>query len=288
MPYTTADPLPELVQTLAGRSSPAGRLAAAQALGRIGPKARDAIPALLTATTDDDAKVRVAAVQALGHIGPDAIFGLAQLLTHSDKYVRRNATWGLGKLGSLAKGVLKDLCRALKDPDPRTAAGAAQALGAMHSDAAAAVPALTEAMRGTNVVLCRLAAKALSEVGQPAIPDLICHLSHHDPFVRGEAAVALGWIGPDAAPAVPALVAVLSAVPKVPLTQTPPPASKSDDTATPEDNARMYAAQSLGRIGPAAASALSALAQALHDPHVPVGTAAQLALKQIRGGASPA
>jgi hypothetical protein len=45
----------------------------------------------------------------------------------------------------------------------------------------------------------------------------------------------------------------------------------------------MFAAQALGRIGPAAADALPALAQALHDPHPSVGAAAKLAIKQIRG-----
>src|SRR5207237_5448832 len=129
------------------------------------------------------------------------------------KSAPRNAVWGLAKLGPLAKAVLPDLCHALQDPDPRTASGAAQALGSMGAEGAEAVPALAEAMRGTNIVLCRLAAKALSQIGRPALPTLITHLRHHDPFVRGEAAVALGWMGPAAAPAVPHLVEVLRAKP---------------------------------------------------------------------------
>lgn len=287
MTKTSVDPIAEMIQSLVGRSSAATRLAAIQALGRFGEKALDALPALIVAASDDDPKVRVAAAQAVGQIGLPAVPALAKLLGHSDKYVRRNAAWGLGKLGPQAKSVLRELCRTLKDPDARTAAGAAQALGNMRAEATPAIPYLTEAMRGTNVVLCRLAAKALSEIGPPALPELIAHLSHHDPFVQGEAAVAIGWMGPPAAEAVISLVAVLSTPAKTGLHQTPLPggakADPSAESATPEENARTYAAQALGRIGPAAAQALPALAQALHDPHPPVGTAAQLAIKQIRG-----
>ncbi|HEY2786191.1 MAG TPA: HEAT repeat domain-containing protein, partial [Fimbriiglobus sp.] len=128
-------------------------------------------------------------------------------------------------------------------------------------------------------------------IGSPALPELIAHLSHHDPFVRGEAAMALGWMGPTASDAVPSLMAILTAPPKAGLNQTPLPvglkADPSAETASPEENARAYAAQALGRIGPDAASALPALAQALHDPHAAVCAAAQLALKQIRGQVSP-
>src|SRR5206468_12590259 len=100
---------------------------------------------------------------------------------HADKYVRRNAVWALGKLGPVARSALHDLCRSLKDADPRTASGAAQSLGNMGTDGADAIPALTEAMRGTNIVLCRLAAKALSQIGPPALSTLIAHIQHTDP-----------------------------------------------------------------------------------------------------------
>ena len=131
------------------------------------------------------------------------------MLDHQDKYVRRHAVWALGKLGPLARTALPDLCEALRDPDPRTASGAAQALGSMGAEGADAVLALAEAMRGTNIVLCRLASKALSQIGWPALATLIAHLQHADPFVRGEAALALGWMGVPARSAVPFLAAAV-------------------------------------------------------------------------------
>jgi HEAT repeat protein len=216
------------------------------------------------------------------------------MLRHPDKYVRRNAVWGLGKLGPLAKAVLPELCRSLADVDPRTASGAAQALGSMGAEGADAIPALTEAMRGTNIVLCRLAAKALSQIGRPALPVLVHHLKHHDPFVRGEAAVALGWMGPAAAPAVPHLVDVLRLPPAARPRPMPAPPPGAPTPVTPiamtaadppptEDGCRASAAQALGRIGPPAADALPALQLALSDPSVAVRQAAEVALRQVRG-----
>jgi HEAT repeat protein len=243
----------------------------------LGWLAKDAVPSLLKACEDEDPTVRVAAAQAVGQVGPESLSAMVHLLKHEDKYVRRTAVWAIGKLGPLAKPALKSLCETLKDPDARTAAGAAQALGNMEAEGVRAVPALIEAMRGTNIVLCRLAGKALSQIGKPALAELIAHLSHHDPFVRAEASMAVGWIGPAAEEAVPGLVNIL---------RTPPKDSKAKQDAeasNPDDNARIYAAQALGRIGAGAASALPDLVLALQDPCPAVNQAAQLSIRQIRG-----
>lgn len=303
---TADDPLPDLVRALRGRV-PADRLRAAKDLGRLGWLARDAMPALVAAVNDDDPKVREAAAQAVGQMGPEALPALAGLLAHPDKYVRRHAVWALGKLGPLAVPSLGDLCEALRDADPRTASGAAQALGNMGADAAAAVPAVAEAMRGTNIVLCRLAAKALSQIGTPALSTLIAHLQHSDPFVRGEAALAIGWIGPAARSAVPFLAGVVRG-PRGSLTRTPPPRrvktpNEADelggpddesptpietpapppDAGTPDESCRVYAAQALGRIGPPAAQALADLVEAAHAGPDALRRAAQQAIRQIQG-----
>ena len=213
---TVDDPMPDLVRGLRSPSADV-RSRAARALGRLGSLARDAMPLLASVVHDPEPAVRESAAQALGLMGPGALPHLVGMLRHPDKYVRRNAIWSLGKLGPAALGELHALTLALQDADPRVASGAAQALGSLGADAAAAVPGLTEAMRGTNIVLCRLAAKALSQIGRPALPALLSHLRHRDPFVRGEAALALGWIGPPAAVAVPDLIECLRS------TATPPP-----------------------------------------------------------------
>ncbi len=280
-----------------GLTSPqaAARVRAARELGKLGGDAVGALPALIAAVEDADQAVREAAVQAIAHVGPAAVAPLVQFLSHPDKYVRRHATWGLGKLGPQARSAMASLCAALHDTDPRTASGAAQALGSLGPAAAAAVPALTEAMRGTNVVLCRLAAKALSQIGEPAVPTLLFHLRHHDPFVRGEAAVAVGWIGGAAAEAVPALIDML-------LTSTPAPRATADhiqyggsgigtpiasphepEPGSAEETSRLAAVTALGRIGAAAADAIPLLTAAAEGPGEQVRSAAQVALRQIQG-----
>jgi HEAT repeat protein len=295
------DPLPELLRGLRGPES-ADRLRAARDLARLGWLAREALPALVGALEDEDAKVREVSAQAIGNMGPDVLPTLAGMLTHHDKYVRRNAVWAIGKLGPLARPVLAELCAGLKNSDPRTASGAAQALGNIGADAAEAVPPLAEAMRGTNIVLCRLAAKALSQIGAPALATLIAHLQHSDPFVRGESAMAIGWMGPLARSAVPFLAEIVRD-PRATARRTPPPAAPKkpagsgvwmadSDTITPaqtpgpdaastEDSCRVYAAQALGRIGRSAAVALPDLREAVLSGPEPLRIAAEQAIRLI-------
>jgi HEAT repeat protein len=260
----------------------------ARALGRLGSLARDAMPALVHALNDSEAAVRESAAQAIGTMGHEALPHLVVMLQHTDKYVRRHAVWAIGKLGPGGLPAIASLCHALRDADPRVASGAAQALGTLGDEADEAIPALTEAMRGTNIVLCRLASKALSQIGPKALPSLMAHLRHRDPFVRGEAALAIGWMGHAGLPAVPGLMECLRMGPAKPAVDPSEPAtqiaSASPPPPTPEESSRMYAAQALGRIGPMAHPAIPALKNALQDPHEHVRQAAQVALRLVQNG----
>jgi HEAT repeat protein len=306
---TDDDPLPDLIRGLESELS-AERLKAAKNLGRLGWLAREALPSLVRVVHDDDPKVREAAAHAIGLMGPEALPTLVVMLSHQDKYVRRKAVFAMGKLGPLAIPALGDLCAALKDSDPRTGSGAAQALGNMGIDGADAVPPLAEAMRGTNIVLCRLAAKALSQIGTPAVATLIAHLQHSDPFVRGESALAIGWMGAAARSAVPYLANIVRGPRSISM-PTPPSAPSpisprvvsrpvdldlssesptptetpcpSTDASTPEESCRIYAAQALGRIGPPAAGALNELRVVLNSGPEPLRRAAEQSIRQIQG-----
>jgi HEAT repeat protein len=176
----------------------------------------------------------------------------------------------------------------------------------MGTDGSDAVPALAEAMRGTNIVLCRLASKALSQIGTPSLATLIAHLQHADPFVRGESALAIGWMGAAARTAVPFLARVVRG-PEAALTRTPgpmpytptsiPPPRGSESVTPPQVtdevaaesaesgdvSCRVFAAQALGRMGQAAAAALADLRDAsAHGPEL-VRQAAQQAVRLIQG-----
>jgi HEAT repeat protein len=297
---TTDDPLPALLRALRSHN-PTERLRAAKDLGRLGWLAREAMPALVTALNDENPKVRETAANAIGLMGPDALSTLVTMLDHNDKYVRRHAVWAMGKLGPLARSALNDLCRALKDPDPRTASGAAQALGSLGAEGAESVSALAEAMRGTNIVLCRLASKALSQIGTPALATLIAHLQHADPFVRGESALAIGWMGFAARSAVPFLARNLrgpespsrrehdlpsltpAAIPHHGSDTLTPPQIEEGVVLSADVNCRVFAAQALGRIGPSASGALDDLQDATTCGPDALRQAAHQAIRLIQG-----
>src|SRR5262245_36121196 len=88
------------------------------------------------------------------------------------------------------------------------------------------------------------ARQALRERAQDAVPQLAQALKDDDWQVRQQAAVALGWLGPQAKAAVGALVDAL----------------KEEDKYL-----RGQAAASLGQIGPDARDAVPALTEALKD-----------------------
>ena len=66
---------------------------------------------------------------------------------------------------------------------------------------------LINGLRDTNLKIAHRSARmlgSLGEVGEPAVPNLIKALS--DPDLRGDAVIALGWIGPSANAAIPFLI----------------------------------------------------------------------------------
>ncbi len=272
---------------------PTRRIKALKIIVRHCPAGVECYESLSKLIHDPDYNIRELALQGVSTYGLFAFDTLLDCLQHHCKYVRRQAVWGLGKLELAALPALRELCERLKDKDSRTAGGAAQALGAIGRDAGDAVPALAEAMRGTNVVLCRLASKALSQIGAPAIPTLITHLGHHDPFVRGETAFALGWIGQAASQAVPMLTTTLTTWSNMHLIHQPAdgnsgiherttPVGQIKQTDESEENSLILIIQALGRIGTSAHEAISVLQSMSQKACGRLREAASQSLDQIR------
>lgn len=256
-----SDPVPGLLEALTHPFMDV-RLEAIGALGRLGPLATDAIPALVRLLDDPDGLLRRSAARAIGQCGAEAVPALSAALSHSDRHVRRQATWALGRLGEKARPAVIKLGQTLSDSDSRTATGAAQALGTLGPIAEPAIPHLIRALSSLNRVLCRLAARALSQIGPPAMVPLFEPLFDADPFVRGEAARALNWIEGDLSGAVGALVTVL---------RIDPSAAR-----------RVQAAQALGCLGPRAAAAADALREAQSSSKEKLRQAAMVALRQVQ------
>jgi HEAT repeat protein len=107
------------------------RYSACYALGKIGPAAESAVPALHRCLQSSDEFMRFAAVWALVHIEPQnepvhrrALPLLIKALADSRAHVRAEAAATLGELGSEARAALGHLRGLLVDPSPevRTAA----------------------------------------------------------------------------------------------------------------------------------------------------------------------
>jgi HEAT repeat protein len=175
---------PALIEIANRNISLPSRYYAIEALGYIGPPAKDAVPSLLRLATNADLHGRCSAMFALRqiHEKPDQVLPLLTNALHSPyAIVRLNAILGLQQIG----------------PE------AANLLASMESVTKPAVPALIGALqRDTSATYRREVAEALGELGKgdsAAITALTGSLKDTDGNVRVAATNALKKIDPAAA-----------------------------------------------------------------------------------------
>jgi HEAT repeat protein len=201
-----------------------------------------------------------------------AVLPLAGGLTNPDIHVRRTALDVLESLGAEAAPAAPALVHALTDPDRFVRWAAARTLGRISPVAApATVPALARLLGDADPDVCLAAAIALETYGATAgeaVPALLQVLAGRQPTeVRLAAIRVLERIGsPGAEAAVPVLRTAL---------------------ADPNARVRQMAAHGLGRLGPAARTAVDALSQARTDPSPEVQGAAREALFHLLEPALP-
>ena len=191
----------------------------------------------------------------------------AQDLASKDLAVRRKAAYGLALLGAQAAPAAEALARALRDDDDyvRETAGRALTKLAADSQGVALRPALTALLEGlvdARLPVRKEAVSLLFQAGTPPPPldaplvePLRKALKDEDPFVRANAAAALGQLVPAAQAARPDLAAALG------------------DAA---EDVRTWAVMALASLG--AEPYQDALAGRLKDPGAKVRAAAALAL----------
>jgi HEAT repeat protein len=139
---------------------------ARNALGPGGPRANEAVRALIDALGDPETPANVRVAEALADHGP---------------------------------AVVPHLVRGLKRPEVGARAGAVDALRRVRPRPVDAVPALIVALADREAVVRREAAGALGRIRGPAdtpVPALATALKDADPDVRIAAAGALGRFGP--------------------------------------------------------------------------------------------
>jgi HEAT repeat protein len=191
------------------------RLAAAVALGGIGRPASAALPRLVQAISDTDAKVRTESAWAIGQIGADAAAAIPTLVklteTETDEAVADECVHALGKIGSKAVPILTEHIAA-GDPDVRIRF--VTALGEVGPAAAAATARLAKAAVDPDEEIRTAAVEALGSVGkgpsaQTVVPILLAALKDSDGKVRQNAVLGLDRIGQETEQIVAALIAAL-------------------------------------------------------------------------------
>lgn len=216
----------------------AQRREAAYQLGKIGPAAKEALPALVKAVDDPDKQVWSLALTAIANLGPAAQPALPDLLRALDGRTGRAASdkerlpqlqlrvaYALSRMGAPVRPALIE---ALGSPDAGVRQGAASALGGMGPDAAEAVPALVVALTDASPEAAREARDALGAIGAPAAKALMAAAASPDAKLRAAAVIAIGQVGAPARDLAPALfelfekeressvrVALLGALPKI-------------------------------------------------------------------------
>ena len=239
----------------------ADRVAAAEALARLGAAAVPAIPALVACLNREPDPVRIAATYALGAIGAPAIPALTDALRDSGAALPHLlGAVGHGNHG----GTWREQALVMDD--------AAHALAAIGP---AAIPALIDLLAADDEWARVNAAFALGELDHAAcdaVPALVSALADESHFVVRTAADALGTIG--AAQAAAPLGELLHR--ERPGWETPLVRGWSIG-----DQVRFNAATALARLGSGAAGAEADLIAALDDPCGQVTTVALAALRRL-------
>lgn len=270
---------------LTAAKDPAAKTAAQAALTKANaalPAVQSAEPTLQSVLNDTSAESesRSQSALALGQYGSSAaVAALVTGLGDFDAQVRDASATGLQSSGAAAVG---PLTAALASGDTARRTGAAQALGGVGTPAA--VAALTQAFSSpaTPDPVREGAIVGLSRSGEPSvIPTLVKALGDRDGIVAS--AAQDGLLTPALAkPAIPALVAALSAPTPVPfnasetlarmgaLAETDVVPRLTQSLASANAPTQTWAAVALGEIGTKSTSALAAL-QGLSkssNPHV--------------------
>jgi len=303
--------------------NPAIRKAAVQVLGELGPE-RDSVAAIVKALRDDQQEVQIQAASVLGKLGSSsdvALPVLRRIAKDKASPHRAAAMYALASFGDAAREAIPDLIEIYQSEDPPHRFTAISAIGKLGPHAKEAVPLLIETLGTTpnepyillalaeigpdagaafpllkklqlshNTGLRINAKRAMSKIGRGAVPFLMQELKDTRITTRYDAAYYLGWIGSDAADAVPVLEQALFEKNRiVPAAaawalSNMGPASKDAlmrALQNPEPFVRFHAVVGLGRLGADAKASLPALERLRNDQDLAVRTASGEAIRQI-------
>lgn len=225
-------------------------------------KQEAAVKALTAAASAEDPELRWRAARALSSHGADAagaVSVLAANLKHADAKVRGYSVHALGTIGEASKDALPKMVDVVTDKDALVRRSALMAIQKLKADPEITMPLMIAALKDADPRVATSVLQQLANSGPESLPRLIKALE--TPEAAYWATIVAAEMGPQAAPAVPALIKVLD--------------SKDAET-------RMNALMALGEIGPQAKPALRRTTELLaSDPTGAVRYAAAYALANI-------
>jgi HEAT repeat protein len=269
------------------------RIAASHALAVLGPAAAAAVPDLAAELAHPNSSEAWGAGRALAQIGSAAVPAVIPLLDDSNPAVQLQATWVLKQIGEDAQAALPALTRQIGTTNPALATATIQALGRIWTNPLPEYANLLHTLRGPPREAVARAARSFNFPARALQPPLTEMLKDPSPSARQMAVLSLGaltgwtaetFIGlhraqndPDAGVRTNA-TAILAQHELRPHT---PPSSLAEVLADPNGEFRVQAAQSLGRLGRGAASAVPTLEAATHAADPALRSAALEALARL-------
>ncbi|MGY8769658.1 MAG: HEAT repeat domain-containing protein [Pirellulales bacterium] len=202
--------VPALIKALSSKDAEL-RWHAARALSDFEANAAPAAAALTKALADDNLKVRAYSAHALGQMGDaglKAVPELVKLFGSKDVLVRRAAIRAIDNLDTDQSVTLPLLVKVLEDAEPSVIIPVLHELAEAGKDS---LPRLITAL--DNEKACYWACLVVAEMGPeaaPAVPALIKALGHAEPDTRLQVLIALGEIGPAASAASDAVSKLLT------------------------------------------------------------------------------
>lgn len=239
------------------------RYTAIDDLGERHAHASQVLPGLQKMLQDADPQVRWRTARTLGEYGAqakEAAPGLRKLLSDKDPIVQYHAAVALGKVADTSDETLDALIGVATSKDARVARAAVSALRSLKPGPKRGAEALAKALQSNDQATSMYALEAIVEQGPKALPLLQEALKH--PETSYLACAAAEKLGPDAAPLVPDIAALLGS-------------SKHSHTLT-------RALLALAAIGPGAVSASPQVKLLLaHETDATIPVAAAFALGSI-------
>jgi HEAT repeat protein len=186
------------------------RYTAIDDLGERHANASQVVPQLLKLLTDSDPQVRWRTARTLGEYGEqakEAAPGLRKLLGDSDPIVQYHAATALGKVEDTSDATVDALIGVATSQDPRVARASIAALRNLKPGPKRVAEALAKALKSNDHVTSMHALEAIVEQGPKALP--LVKEALKQPETAYLACAAVEQMGPDAAPVVPDIAALL-------------------------------------------------------------------------------